>query len=104
VGQSDRQRGQIHPGGQHRDAPAHRGRGPDRLYRGRPGPGIPEEALRHIFDKFYQADTAHRQEGNGLGLALVEKILELEKGTVAAEDLPEGGCRFTVTLRRDTGT
>ena len=68
------------------------------------GPGIPEEALRHIFDKFYQADTAHRQEGNGLGLALVEKILELEKGTVEAEALPEGGCRFTVTLRRDTGT
>ena len=63
------------------------------------GPGIPQEALRHIFDKFYQADTAHKQEGSGLGLALAEKILDLEKGTVEAENLPEGGCRFTVTLQ-----
>ena len=62
------------------------------------GPGIPEEALHRIFDKFYQADSAHRQEGSGLGLALVDKILKLEKGTVKAENLACGGCRFTVTL------
>ena len=63
------------------------------------GPGIPEESLRHVFDKFYQADSAHKQEGSGLGLALVEKILKLEKGTVEAENPEAGGCRFTVTLR-----
>ena len=63
------------------------------------GPGIPEESIRHVFDKFYQADSAHRQEGSGLGLALVEKILTLEKGSVKAENREEGGCRFTVTLR-----
>lgn len=63
------------------------------------GPSIPEEALRHIFDKFYQADSLHKKEGSGLGLALVEKILTLEKGTVKAENLESGGCRFTVTLR-----
>ena len=63
------------------------------------GPGIPEEALRHVFDKFYQADSAHKQEGSGLGLALVEKILTLEKGSVKAENMEDGGCRFTVTLR-----
>ena len=63
------------------------------------GPGIPEESIRHIFDKFYQADSAHKQEGSGLGLALVEKILKLEKGTVTAENRETGGCRFTVTLR-----
>ena len=63
------------------------------------GPGIPEESLRHIFDKFYQADSVHKQEGNGLGLALAEKILKLEKGTVTAENREGGGCRFTVTLR-----
>lgn len=63
------------------------------------GPGIPEESIRHVFDKFYQADSGHKQEGSGLGLALVEKILTLEKGSVKAENLETGGCRFTVTLR-----
>jgi len=63
------------------------------------GPGIPEGSLHHVFDKFYQADTAHKQEGSGLGLALVEKILALEKGVVKAENMETGGCRFTVTLR-----
>lgn len=63
------------------------------------GPGIPEEALRHVFDKFYQADSAHKKEGSGLGLALVEKVLALEKGSVKAENMENGGCRFTVTLR-----
>ena len=63
------------------------------------GPGIPEESLRHVFDKFYQADSAHKQEGSGLGLALVEKILLLEKGHVKAENIEPVGCRFTVTLR-----
>ena len=51
------------------------------------------------FDKFYQADSTHKQEGNGLGLALVEKILTLEKGSVKAENMETAGCRFTVTLR-----
>lgn len=63
------------------------------------GCGIPGEALWHVFDKFYQADSAHKKEGSGLGLALVEKILLLEKGTVKAENIESGGCRFTVTLR-----
>lgn len=63
------------------------------------GPGIPEKSLHHVFDKFYQADSAHKQEGSGLGLALVEKILTLEKGSVKAENPESGGCRFTVTLR-----
>lgn len=63
------------------------------------GPGIPEESLRHIFNKFYQADSDHKQEGSGLGLALVDKILALEKGIVQAENLETAGCRFTVILR-----
>jgi len=62
------------------------------------GPGFPEEAKKHLFDKFYQADTSHRQEGNGLGLALVKRILIREKGEVFAENPPGGGCRFTVAL------
>lgn len=62
------------------------------------GPGIEEAAMSHIFDKFYQSDSSHKQEGNGLGLALVKQILELCGGTVSAENLPAGGCRFTVKL------
>lgn len=62
------------------------------------GPGLSEEAQKHIFDKFYQADASHKQEGNGLGLALAKRILTIEKGQITAENIPEGGCRFTVTL------
>lgn len=63
------------------------------------GPGIPEASMKHIFNRFYQADSSHKQEGNGLGLALVDKILGLEGGAVNAENCPEGGCRFTVCLQ-----
>ena len=63
------------------------------------GPGLSEEAQKHIFDKFYQADASHKQEGNGLGLALVKRILTIEKGQITAENCRSGGCRFTVILR-----
>ena len=63
------------------------------------GPGLSEDAQKHIFDKFYQGDTSHKQEGSGLGLALVKRILTIEKGQITAENMPEVGCRFTVTLR-----
>ena len=63
------------------------------------GPGLSEETQKHIFDKFYQGDSSHKQEGNGLGLALVKRILTIEKGQITAENIPQGGCRFTVTLR-----
>ncbi len=62
------------------------------------GPGISENALKHIFDKFYQEDTSHKAEGNGLGLALTKRILTMSDGTIAARNLPEGGCRFEVSL------
>lgn len=65
------------------------------------GPGIPEEAAAHIFDKFYQADSSHREQGNGLGLALVKRILALEGGTVTAQNLPQGGCQFTIILKEE---
>ena len=63
------------------------------------GPSIREEAKKHIFDKFYQEDSSHEEEGNGLGLALVKKNLQLCKGSVQAENLPGGGCRFSVLLK-----
>ena len=62
------------------------------------GPGIPAEARKHIFDKFYQGDSSHREEGNGLGLALVKRILNVCGGEIAQENLPGRGCRFTVRL------
>lgn len=63
------------------------------------GPGLSEEAQKHMFDKFYQEDSSHKQEGNGLGLALVKRILSVVEGSVTAENIEGGGCRFTVTLQ-----
>jgi signal transduction histidine kinase len=60
------------------------------------GAGIDENAKKHIFDKFYQSETSHKGEGNGLGLALVKRITDLAGGTVTAENLSLGGCRFEV--------
>lgn len=62
------------------------------------GPGISETVHRHMFDKFYQGDSSHKEEGNGLGLALVKQIVTTYGGEIQAENVPEGGCRFTVTL------
>lgn len=63
------------------------------------GPGIGDTAKKHIFEKFYQEDSSHKQEGNGLGLALVKRIVDMSGGNITPEDLPESGCRFTVTLK-----
>ena len=62
------------------------------------GPGLKAGTEKHIYDKFYQSDTSHKSEGNGLGLALVKKILDAEEGRITAENRAEGGCRFTVFL------
>ena len=61
------------------------------------GPGIPPESLERIFHRFYQSDSSHQAEGNGLGLALVKQILTTLGGQVEVENL-EVGCRFTVKL------
>lgn len=62
------------------------------------GPGLSDEAKKHMFDKFYQADSSHKQEGNGLGLALVKRIISINGGEIEAENRPEGGSRFVVRL------
>lgn len=49
------------------------------------GVEIPEEALPHIFNKFYQADESHSSEGSGIGLAVVKNIIRLHKGEVLAK-------------------
>lgn len=62
------------------------------------GPGLSEESKKRIFDKFYQGDTSHKEEGNGLGLSLAKKIVSLEEGEIIAENIASGGCKFTVIL------
>ena len=62
------------------------------------GPGIPESHQPHIFDKFYQVESSRTTEGNGLGLALTKRVLDVCGGTIAVENLPTAGCRFTVKL------
>ena len=62
------------------------------------GPGIVPGDEEHIFTKFYQSESSHGMEGNGLGLALVRQIVEMSGGSVDVQNLEAGGCRFTVRL------
>jgi len=65
------------------------------------GPGIPQDALPHIFERFYKADKARgRSEGSGLGLAIAWENARLHDGELAARNRPEGGAVFTFRLPR----
>lgn len=62
------------------------------------GIGMDSETLKHIFDKFFQADTDRRDRGNGLGLTLALRAAELCGGSISAESMPGLGSCFTVRL------
>lgn len=63
------------------------------------GPGIPEDVMGRIFDRFSQASSeVSRGRGHGLGLSISKGIVELHHGTIGVENLPDAGCRFTITL------
>ena len=65
------------------------------------GPGMDDDTRRRIFEKFYQGDTAHATEGNGLGLSLVKRIVDLCGGSVTVDSAPGAGATFTVRLPLD---
>jgi signal transduction histidine kinase len=62
------------------------------------GCGMDEETQKHIFDKFYQGDRSHSQEGNGLGLALVKKVIDLTGAKIGVMSKAGEGATFTVRL------
>ncbi|MFI9648579.1 ATP-binding protein [Streptomyces sp. NPDC052040] len=66
------------------------------------GPGIPEDVLPHVFDRFYKASASRpRSEGSGLGLSIAMENAHIHGGGITAANSPEGGAVFTLRLPRD---